>query len=236
MARGSGIREGRNTDPDRPDQSGSVGQDSKGIMHAWVGRTPGIGHGGSCGVAWVRERVGILGMAPGVARRAPSPDLLRLREAWVSCEGDEGFVKERVFSFQARVGTLAMIANTFNDGRKAAGAETLNNAMDNTMVVPKTGSTDHYNAGESVNKISESRPASPTRRSSPQPSTLNALWGVAAGGEKGATPDGRTRKAKELTEGSAEHDAVFARAPWTASCMFLVWDRFCDSPTLQGVR
>ena len=30
MARGSGIREGRNMDPDRPDQSGSVGQDSKG--------------------------------------------------------------------------------------------------------------------------------------------------------------------------------------------------------------
>ena len=59
-----------------PDQSGSVGQDSKGIMHAWVDRTPGIGDGGSCGVAWVHEKVGTLGMAPGVARRAPSPDLL----------------------------------------------------------------------------------------------------------------------------------------------------------------
>ena len=53
MARGSGIREGRNMDPDRPDQSGSVGQDSKGIMHAWVGRTPGIGHGG-----FVRDSMG----------------------------------------------------------------------------------------------------------------------------------------------------------------------------------
>ena len=70
-------------DSGRPDQSGSVGQDSKGIMHAWVGRTPGIGHGGSCGIAWARERVGILGMAPGVARRAPSPDLLQFREVWV---------------------------------------------------------------------------------------------------------------------------------------------------------
>ena len=85
-------------DSDRPDQSGSVGQDSKGIMHAWVGRTPGIGHGGSCGVAWVRERVGILGMAPGVARRAPSPDLLQFRGVWVSCEKDEGFVNGWVFS------------------------------------------------------------------------------------------------------------------------------------------
>ena len=99
---GLGNSQGKGHGPDRPDQSGSVGQDSKGIMHAWVGRTLGVGHGGSCGVAWVRERVGILGMAPGVARRAPSPDLLQLREAWVSCEGDEGLVNERVFSFQAR--------------------------------------------------------------------------------------------------------------------------------------
>ena len=87
----------------RPEWVGRSGQQlSKGIMHAWVDRTLGVGHGGSWGVAWVRERVGILGMAPGVARRAPSPDLLQLREAWVSCEGDEGLVNERVFSFQAR--------------------------------------------------------------------------------------------------------------------------------------
>ena len=38
MARGSGIREGRNMDPDKPDQSGSVGQDSKGIMHGRSGQ------------------------------------------------------------------------------------------------------------------------------------------------------------------------------------------------------
>ena len=62
---GLGDPQGKEHGPDRPDQSGPVGQDSKGIMHARVGRTPGIGDGGSCGIAWVRERVGVLGMATG---------------------------------------------------------------------------------------------------------------------------------------------------------------------------
>ena len=79
-------------------------------------------------------------------------------------------MNEKVFSFQARLGTLAMIANTFNGGRKAADAETSNKAIDNDKVVPKTGSMDQHNAGKPVNGIYESRPASPTRRSSPQPS------------------------------------------------------------------
>ena len=84
VARGSGIRKRKGSDSGRPDQSASIGQVSKGVMHARAGRTPGIRDGGSCGVAWVRERVDMLGMAPGVARRAPSPDLLQFRDAWVS--------------------------------------------------------------------------------------------------------------------------------------------------------
>ena len=117
-------------------------------------------------------------------------------------------MNERVFSFQAREGTLAMIADTFNGGQKAADAETSNNVMDNDMGVPKTGSLDQHKAGKLVNGIFESRPASPTRRSSPQPSTSSALWGFASGGGIGPTPGGRARKAKEVKKGSAEHDGL----------------------------
>ena len=60
--------------------------------------------------------------------------------------------------------------------------------------------------GTLVNNIFESRPASPTRRSSPQPSTSSALWGVAAGGEEEATPEGRTVQIKELKKTRAVHD------------------------------
>ena len=65
----------------------------------------------------------------------------------------QGWGVKRGFSFQARSDILAMIANTFNGGRKAADAETSNEAIDNDKVVLKTGSLDQHKAGKLVNGI-----------------------------------------------------------------------------------
>ena len=104
-----------------------------------------------------------------------------------------------------------MIANTSDGGHKAAGAICPNNTMDDVKVVPNKQLKDHSNDGELVNDISESRPASPTRRSSPQPSLPSALLGDVAGGKDKATPDGRGERVKELSEDSAAHDALRPR-------------------------
>ena len=61
------------------------------------------------------------------------------------------FVNGQVFSLQAHFWTLAMIANTNNGGRKAAGQKDSNNAIGDNMVAPKTGSTDQKDTGELVN-------------------------------------------------------------------------------------
>ena len=88
----------------------------------------------------------------------------------------------------------------------AAGTDTPNNAIGDNMVAPKTGSTDQKDTGELVNYKSESRPAPPTRRSSPHTSPLCARLGDAAGKKNEASPDGRGKLAKELSKESAQHD------------------------------
>ena len=103
-----------------------------------------------------------------------------------------------------------MIANTNDGGRKAAGQDDSNNAMGDNMVAPKTGSTDQNDKGKMADKISESRTAPPTRRSSPHTSPLCARLGDAAGKKNEATPDGRGELAKELSKESAQHDVCFS--------------------------
>ena len=78
----------------------------------------------------------------------------------------------------------------------AAGTDAPNNAIGDNMVAPKTGSTDQKDTGELVNYKSESRPAPPTRRSSPHTSPLCARLGDAAGGriEASPRPTGGTRR------------------------------------------
>ena len=116
------------------------------------------------------------------------------------------FVNEGVFSLQARFWTLTMIANTNCGGQMAAGIDTPNNAIGDNMVAPKTGSMDQSDKGKLTDKISESRPAPPTRRSSPHTSPLCARLGDATGKKIEAAPDGRGKKVKELAQGSAQHD------------------------------
>ena len=101
-----------------------------------------------------------------------------------------------------------MIANTNDGGRKAAGLNDPNNANDDVKVVPKERFTDHVNTGELVIGIAESRPAPPTRRSSPHTSPFCARLGDATGVKIEATPDGRGKMAKELKQGSAQHDGA----------------------------
>ena len=100
-----------------------------------------------------------------------------------------------------------MIAITKNGGRKAAGQKDSNNAIGDNMVAPKTGSTDQSDKSKLTDKISESRTAPPTRRSSPHTSPLCARLGDATGKKIEAAPDGRGKKVKELAQGSAQHDA-----------------------------
>ena len=90
----------------------------------------------------------------------------------------------------------------------AAGIDAPNNAIGDNMVAPKTGSTDQSDESKLTDKISESRTAPPTRRSSPHTSPLCARLGDAAGKKIEATPDGRGRKTKELSQGSAQHDGL----------------------------
>ena len=99
-----------------------------------------------------------------------------------------------------------MIATKNHGGRKAASQNDSDKAIGDNMVAPKTGSTDQKDTGELVNYRSESRPAPPTRRSSPHTSPLCARLGDAAGGRIEATPDGQAGKIKELSQGSAQHD------------------------------
>ena len=54
-----------------------------------------------------------------------------------------------VFSLQARFWTLAMIANTYDGGLRAAGAVCPNDAMDNDKGVPKEQFKDRSNHGAS---------------------------------------------------------------------------------------
>ena len=90
----------------------------------------------------------------------------------------------------------------------AAGTDAPNNAIGDNMVAPKTGSTDQKDTGELVNYKSESRPAPPTRRSSPHTSPLCARLGDATGKKIEAAPDGRGKKVKELSQGSAQHNVL----------------------------
>ena len=99
-----------------------------------------------------------------------------------------------------------MIASKNHGGRKAAGPEDPNNAIDDVKVVPNERFKDHSNTGELVIKIAESRPAPPTRRSSPHTSPFCARLGDATGAKIEATPDGRGEMTKELRKGSAQHD------------------------------
>ena len=117
------------------------------------------------------------------------------------------FVNEGVFSLQARFWTLTMIASKNHGGRKAAGPEDPNDAIDDVKVVQNERFKDHSNTGELVIKIAESRPAPPTRRSSPHTSPFCARLGDATGAKIEATPDGRGEMTKELKKGSAQHDA-----------------------------
>ena len=70
-----------------------------------------------------------------------------------------------------------MIANTYDGGRKAAGGDAPNDAMDNGKVVPEEQFKDCSDDGELANTISESRSDPPTRRSAPLPSPLSARLG-----------------------------------------------------------
>ena len=139
---GLGDPQGKGHGPDRPDQSGSVGQDSKGIMHARVGRTPGI-----------RDARGPRGQRePGKGRHirdgaGGSPEG---RHRLIYCNlGIHGlvwkvfrrFVNGWVVSFQARVGTLAMIANTKTGGQMAADLTRSIDATDDDKIVPTSGSS-----------------------------------------------------------------------------------------------
>ena len=197
---GLGDPQGKGHGPDRPDQSGSVGQDSKGIMHARVGRTPGI-----------RDARGPRGQRePGKGRHirdgaGGSPEG---RHRLIYCNlGIHGlvwkvfrrFVNGWVVSFQARFDILAMIANTKTGGQMAADLTRSIDATDDDKIVPTSGSTDHTITGELNFEKNESCSATSSRDPYLTPSPLGALWGAAAEEEGGpkrrALGPGKLRKA-----------------------------------------
>ena len=92
----------------------------------------------------------------------------------------------------------------------AAGTDAPNNAIGDNMVAPKTGSMDQSDKSKLTDKISESRTAPPTRRSSPHTSPFCARLGDATGAKIEATPDGRSQEARELKKNSAQHDDALA--------------------------
>ena len=116
-------------------------------------------------------------------------------------------MNERVFSFQARLGTLAMIANMKSGGQMAADPVRSNTTMDNDRIVPKARSEDQSNPGELKIKGTESHSATPSRNPYLTPSPSGALLGVAAEEEGRSTASADDQKNKRNKKVSAQHDA-----------------------------